>query len=61
VRTATIVMAVMIEAVRTSETSVYLNETTRRSIPESYHLQDTFSSLSSPFLISKLHLNESVS
>jgi hypothetical protein len=26
------------EAVRTSETSVYYKETTRRNIPESYHL-----------------------
>jgi hypothetical protein len=27
----------MMEAVRTPETSVYFNETTRRYIPESYH------------------------
>jgi hypothetical protein len=27
------------EAVRTSETSVYYNETTRHNIPERYHLQ----------------------
>jgi hypothetical protein len=29
----------MMEAVRTSETSVYYNKTTRRSIPEGYHFQ----------------------
>jgi hypothetical protein len=28
----------MMEAVRTSETSVYFNETTWRYIPEDYHL-----------------------
>jgi hypothetical protein len=31
-------IALMMEAVCTSETSVYYNETTRRSIPEGYHL-----------------------
>jgi hypothetical protein len=31
-------IALMMEAVRTSETLVYLNETSRRSITESYHL-----------------------
>jgi hypothetical protein len=31
--------ALMMEAVRTSETSVYFNETTGRYIPESCHLQ----------------------
>jgi hypothetical protein len=34
----------MMEAVRISESSVYFNETTRRYIPESCHLQ-TFNSL----------------
>jgi len=33
-------MALMTEAVRTSETSVYLNETTRCYITESVHLQN---------------------
>jgi hypothetical protein len=28
----------MMEPVRSSETSVYLNETTRRYIPDDYHL-----------------------
>jgi hypothetical protein len=28
----------MMEAARTSETSAYFNDTTRRNIPESYHL-----------------------
>jgi hypothetical protein len=37
VRTASII-AIMMEAVRTSETSVYY-ESTRRCIPEGYHLQ----------------------
>jgi hypothetical protein len=30
--------ALMMEAVRTSETSIYFNETTRRYIPEGCHL-----------------------
>jgi hypothetical protein len=34
VRTATIIRAMMMEEVRTSETSVNINLTTRRSIPE---------------------------
>jgi hypothetical protein len=33
-----VVIAQMVEAVRTSETSVYLNENARRYIPESCHL-----------------------
>jgi hypothetical protein len=37
VRTSSIIMAMM-EAVRTSETSAYSNETTRRYIPEGSHL-----------------------
>jgi hypothetical protein len=32
-------ITMMMEAVRTSETSVYFNETTRRYIPEGCHLQ----------------------
>jgi hypothetical protein len=32
-------IALMMDAVRTSETSVYFNETTRRYIPEGCHLQ----------------------
>jgi hypothetical protein len=32
-------IAVMTEAVRTSETSVYFNKTSRRYIPEDCHLQ----------------------
>jgi hypothetical protein len=32
-------MALMMAAVRTSETLVYFNETTRRYIPEAYCLQ----------------------
>jgi hypothetical protein len=31
-------IALMMEAVRTSETSVYFNETTWRYIPEGYHI-----------------------
>jgi hypothetical protein len=31
-------IALMMEAVRTFETSPYINETTRRCIPEGYHL-----------------------
>jgi hypothetical protein len=31
-------MAQMMEAVRTFETSVYINDTTRRQIPEGYYL-----------------------
>jgi hypothetical protein len=31
-------IALMMEAVRMSETSMYLKETTRRHIPEGYHL-----------------------
>jgi hypothetical protein len=38
VRTASIFRAMMMEAVRKSETSVYYNETIRRNIPEDYHL-----------------------
>jgi hypothetical protein len=30
--------ALFMEAVRTSETSVYFNDTTRREIPEGFHL-----------------------
>jgi hypothetical protein len=33
------IRAMMMEAVRISETSVYNNEATRRSIPEGYHLK----------------------
>jgi hypothetical protein len=33
------IIALMMEAVHTSETSVYFNETTRRYIPEGCHLQ----------------------
>jgi hypothetical protein len=37
--TATIIMVIiaLMKAVRTSETSVHFNETTRRYIPEGYH------------------------
>jgi hypothetical protein len=38
VRTASIIKALMMEAVRTSETSVYSNETARRYIPEGSNL-----------------------
>jgi hypothetical protein len=38
VRTASIIIALMMEVVRTSETSVHFNETTRRYIPESTKL-----------------------
>jgi hypothetical protein len=38
VRTAAIVIAVMMEVVRTSETSVYFNETAWCNIPEGHHL-----------------------
>jgi hypothetical protein len=38
VRAASIIRAMM-EVVRTSETSVYYNETTRRNIPEGTNLQ----------------------
>jgi hypothetical protein len=40
VRTASIIrfIALMMEAVRISETSVYFNETTRRYVPEGYNL-----------------------
>jgi hypothetical protein len=34
VRTASIIIALMMEAVRTSETSIHFNVTTRRYIPE---------------------------
>jgi hypothetical protein len=34
VRTASIIISLVMKAVRTSETSVYFNETTRRYIPE---------------------------
>jgi hypothetical protein len=39
VRTASIIIALMMEAVRTYETSVYFNETTRRYTPEGCHLR----------------------
>jgi hypothetical protein len=44
VRTASIIRVInaiitlMMDAAHTSETSVYFNETTRRYIPEGYHL-----------------------
>jgi hypothetical protein len=34
-----VIRALMIKAVRTSETSVYFNGTTRRNIPEGCHIQ----------------------
>jgi hypothetical protein len=37
-RVVSSVIALMMEAVRTSETSVYFSETTRRLFPESWHL-----------------------
>jgi hypothetical protein len=36
--TASIIIALLMKAVRTSETSVYYNETTRRYIPEDSNL-----------------------
>jgi hypothetical protein len=39
VRTASVIIALMIEAVRTSETSAKFNVTTRRYIQEDYKLQ----------------------
>jgi len=48
-------MMMLMEAVRTSETSVYSNETARRYIPESSHLQEIilnfFSGLAVPALL----------
>jgi hypothetical protein len=41
VHTASIIRAMMMEAARTSETSVNLNVTTRRYIPEDSQLQNT--------------------
>jgi hypothetical protein len=38
VRTASIIKDLMMEAVRTSETSVYFNKTARRYIPEGSNL-----------------------
>jgi hypothetical protein len=38
VHTASII-ALMIQIVRTSQTSVYFNETTQRFIPQGYHFQ----------------------
>jgi hypothetical protein len=47
-RTASIIRAMnlMMEAVRTSEMSVYFNENTRRYIPEGYNLLYPFSFIS---------------
>jgi hypothetical protein len=36
--TPAFIITLMMDAVHTSETSVYFNETTRRYIAESYHL-----------------------
>jgi hypothetical protein len=44
----------MMEAVRTSETSVYFNKTIRRYIPEGYNLQIESNSLFVLGMISKL-------
>jgi len=38
VRACSLLEVLMMEAVRTSETSVYFHETTRRYVPESCHL-----------------------
>jgi hypothetical protein len=38
VRTASIIRAMMMEVVRISEMSVYINDNTRRYIPECYNL-----------------------
>jgi hypothetical protein len=35
------IISLMMEVVRTSETSVYFNETTWRSIPDGCHIQET--------------------
>jgi hypothetical protein len=50
-----VMMMMLVEAVRISETSVYSNETARRYIPESSHLQEIilnfFSGLAVPALL----------
>jgi len=51
----TVPMIVVMEAVRTSETSVYSNETTRRYIPEGSNLRSRYLFIWS-YLIKKSHI-----
>jgi hypothetical protein len=46
----------MMEAVRASETSVYSNETTRRCIPEGFHLQTRRRENLKPYLLKNVDL-----